>query len=374
MRVDQLVPSVAPGDATTAHTLQVQRLVRDMGMDSEIYALAVHPRLEERVRLVGEMGGRSRPQQFLLYQYAAVSELADWAAARGVPLALNYHNVTPPELFRPWDPDIALSMHAAQVQLRQLAPRTSVGICVSRFNEDDLRSRGYRATVVAPILLDLEEFDAAPDPATVGALEGRRADGAPHWLFVGGVAPHKAQHRLVQALATYRAVYHPRARLSLVGKVVAPGYHGALRALVRRLGLEDAVDLPGAVTHEQLGAYDRAADVFVCLSAHEGFCVPLLEAMHHRLPVVAFRAGAVPETLGLAGILLDDRAPHLVAAAVHRLAADETLRAVLSDVGKARLAHFSLERARGVMAGVLRRWVASGGAWAGPDDLEAQPA
>jgi L-malate glycosyltransferase len=373
VRVDQLVPSAAPGDATTAHTLQVQRLVRDLGMESEIYALAVHPGLEGRVRLVGEMRG-SRSEQFLLYQYSAVSGLADWAVARGVPVALNYHNVTPPELFRPWDPDIALSMHAAQVQLAQLAPQTSVGICVSRFNAADLRSRGFRSTVVAPVLLDLEEFGAAPDPATLAALEQRRAGGAPHWLFVGGIAPHKAQHRLVQALATYRAVYHPRARLSLVGKVVAPGYHDALRALVQRLGLEDAVDLPGAVSHEQLVAYYRAADVFVCLSGHEGFCVPLLEAMHHRLPVVAFRAGAVPETLGQAGILLDDRAPHVVAAAVHRLAADETVRDVLADVGKARLAHFSLERARGVMAAVLRRWLAGGGAWAASDELEAQPA
>ena len=142
---------------------------------------------------------------------------------------------------------------------------------------------------------------------------------------------------------------------------------------VARLGLEDAVDLPGAVSHAQLVAHYRAADVFVCLSEHEGFCVPLLEAMHHHVPVVAYRAGAVPETMGPAGLLLDARAPYAVAAAVHRMASDTAFRAVVDEAGAARLEHFSMARARAQMADVVRRWVAAGGVWPGADAPDVAP-
>ncbi|HUY21247.1 MAG TPA: glycosyltransferase [Acidimicrobiales bacterium] len=361
--VHQLVPSVVPGDATTGHTLQVQRLLRDLGYESEIFALAIHPLLEHRARLIEELRGPSRRDRFLVYQCSAVSELGDWVVGRRESVAVDYHNITPPEFFHRFDPGIALSLHAAQVQVAQLSVRAALGICDSRFNAADLRARGFRATPVAPILLDLREFDAEPDPATAVALEHARREGSSQWLFVGGIAPHKAQHRLVQALAVYRSVYDPGARLSLVGRAVSPGYDAALRTLVGALGLDGAVDLPGAVSHEQLVAYYRAADVFVSLSEHEGFCVPLLEAMHHGVPVVALGAGAVPETLGVGGLLLDDPAPQHVAAALHRVLADRATRAVLVEAGRARLVHFALARTRATMAGVVRRWVAAGGVW-----------
>ncbi len=342
--VHQLVPSVVPGDATTAHTLEVQRLLVDLGYRSEIYALAVHESLEDRVQLVEELRGPSRRDAFLLYQFSAVSGLADWVLGRREAVALDYHNVTPPELFHPWSRGMALSLVAAQVQVAQLAPRCALGICDSSFNAADLGARGLRSTAVAPILLDTATFDATPDPATMAALERARHPGSSHWLFVGAVAPHKAQHRLVQALAVHRAMYDPGARLSIVGRATSRRYWEALQGLVDTLGLREAVDMPGGVSHEQLVAYYRSADVFVSLSQHEGFCVPLLEAMHHGLPVVAYGAGAVPETMGDGGLVLDHAdAPH-VAAAVHAVVSSEDTRATLGAAGRARLEHFSLAR------------------------------
>jgi glycosyltransferase involved in cell wall biosynthesis len=362
--VHQLVPSLVPGDATAGHTLQMQGLLRDLGYDSEIYTLAVHPALEKRAKLVEELRGPTRVDRFLIYQYSAVSELADWLIGRREQVALDYHNVTPPGFFRPWEPGIALSLLAAQVQVGQLAPRLRLGICDSTFNAGDLGGRGARATTVAPILLDVHDFEAEPDAATASALAAaRRGDGA-QWLFVGAIAPHKAQHRLVQALAAYRRAFDPRARLSLVGRPVSRTYDAAVRGLVHRLGLEHAVDLSGGVSDAELAAYYRAADVYVCLSGHEGFCVPLLEAMHHEVPVVALAAGAVPETLGTGGLLLDDPSAHRVAAAVGRVLTDDAVRAALVAAGRARLETFGLARTRAVMAAVVTRWVAAGGQWA----------
>ena len=366
--VDQLVASMVPGDATSGHTLQLQRLLRDLGYRSEIYALAIHRDLEQRARLVEELRGPTRPDRYLIYQYSAVSALADGLIGRREPVALAYHNITPPELFRPWERDVAVSLRAAQVQLAQLAPRVAVGICDSTFNALDLRDRGVRATAVSPILLDVDGFDIEPDPCTVAVLESRARHGGSHWLFVGGVAPHKAQHRLVQALALYRRVYDGAARLSVVGRPLSDSYDRALRRLVWELGLEEAVDMTGAVSHTQLAAYYRAADVFVSVSEHEGFCVPLVEAMHHGLPVVALGAGAVPETLGAGGVLLTERSPSAVAAAAAVVAPGGPPHDALAAAGRARAAHFSLERTRAAMAGVVRRWVDAAGTWPGVEE------
>jgi glycosyltransferase involved in cell wall biosynthesis len=362
-----MVPSVVPGDATTCHTLQTQRVLREAGYESEIFALAVHPALEHRVRLVHELTGMSLPGGHLLYQYSACSELADRLYARREPVAINYHNVTPPHFFHDWDRGTALAMRAARIQLEQLARRVAAGICDSAFNAEDLHALGVGQTTVVPVLVDLSEFDAEPDPTTVATLARRREAGrngagdGGAWLFVGALAPHKAQHELVQALAVTRAVYDPSARLSIVGRPVTPPYAEALGRYVHELGLDDAVDLAGGVSHEQLVAYYQDADVYVSLSRHEGFGVPLLEAMYHRLPIVARPAGAVASTVGEGALLLGRDSPHDVAAAVARVVTDARLRDSLLDGATRRVAHFAPERTRRAMGEAVRRFVEGSG-------------
>jgi glycosyltransferase involved in cell wall biosynthesis len=146
---------------------------------------------------------------------------------------------------------------------------------------------GYRATTVVPILLDPGEFDREVDAATLDRLRSATAAGGASWLFVGRVVPNKAQHDVVKAFAAYRRVFDPHARLRLVGGTSLPAYADAVARYVDALGLGGAVELTGPVDPGVLSAHYRAADVFVCLSDHEGFCVPILEAMHHDLPIVA---------------------------------------------------------------------------------------
>ena len=165
-------------------------------------------------------------------------------------------------------------------------------------------------------------------------------------MFVGRVAPNKAQHDVVKAFAWYRRVFDAGASLTLVGGVSAGSYWVALQRFVTELGLSDAVRLAGSVPDAELEGLYRSADVFVCLSEHEGFCVPLLEAMAHGVPIVAFDAAAVPETLGDAGLLLGSKRPGFVAEAVARVVGDDRLRRALVDAGRVRLELFDLERSR----------------------------
>ncbi len=248
-------------------------------------------------------------------------------------------------------------MRSAQVQVAQLANFCDVGSCDSEFNSDDLRSKGWVNTAVVPILLDLGAFDTEQDEATCARLRRRNESGGSNWLFVGALSPHKAQHLLVAAFASYRRDIDPSATLSLVGRPVVGSYADALGKYISELGLADCVEIAGGVTHRQLVSYYHSADVLVSASQHEGFCVPLLEAMYHGLPVVAADAGAVRSTVGDSALLIDAYRPDEVASTVNRVVSDPELRTRLAISAKARLAELSLSNTRSQMANILQAWL-----------------
>ena len=162
----------------------------------------------------------------------------------------------------------------------------------------------------------------------------------------------------METLAADGGASDPQATWTLVGRRVVPAYAEAVAGYVDALDLRQAVTITGGVPHRQLVAHYQGADVLVSASEHEGFCVPLLEALHHGLPVVARAAAAVPETLGPAGVLVHDRPPVALAAAVRRVVEDAALRRALAAAGARRLAHFALPRTRAAMAAVLDSWMA----------------
>ena len=343
--VHQFLPALLPGDAVGMHTLQVQAALREVGLESEVFCEAVHHELEGRGRHFSEFRHFARGS-VLLYQFATGSVLADEVYARPEPLVVDYHNITPPEFFRRWDPTVANALSWARAQLELLVPRTALAIADSTFNAAECDELEYRSTAVVPILLDLDAMTDDVDERTLRRLEAAKDDGGADWLFVGRLAPNKVQHDLVKALYAYRRAYDPKARLRLIGRRATDTYFDAISGFVAELGLSDAVDIVEGVSGGELAAYYRAADVLVSASEHEGFCVPLLEAMHHDVPIVAFACAAVPETLGDAGVLLPHKSPAFIAAAVHRVLSDDGLRKDLIARGRVRLADFSLERAR----------------------------
>jgi glycosyltransferase involved in cell wall biosynthesis len=296
----------------------------------------------------------SSTDQGVIYQFNLGSVLVGGLLSGASPFAVDYHNVTPAEIVRRWEPDVAAGLEWGHQQLRELAPRAVLGIGDSSFNVSDLDAAGFRESVVAPILFDVGEFDVVPDGSVVAGLSG---GGGATWLFVGRLAPNKAQHDVVRAFAFYRRVFDPGARLFLVGGSSSDRYERALVALVDELGLGSSVVLTGAVSDAELAAYYAGADVFVCLSDHEGFCVPLLESMFHRLPVVAFGSSAVPETLGSGGLCLPEKSPALVASAVWRVVSDPVVREGLVEAGTIRLGDFDLSRTRATFTHAIERFI-----------------
>jgi len=342
--IHQFLPRLAPRDAIGGHTLRIQEALVARGVTSDIYVAEADPEMKGRAHHYLDFAGpRHGEPTWLLYHASIGGALGEAVLHRREPVIVDYHNVTPPEYFEAWQPEVSVLLAAGRRQLAALAGRSVLGVADSGFNVGDLREVGFGRTGVVPVLLDLEGLVGECDVGLSERLSGA-AGGC--WLFVGRLAPNKAQHDLVKALAVYRRVYDPDARLVLVGAGSSAAYEVALRRFVVELGLEGAVELAGSVSPGELGAYYRGADVFVCVSEHEGFCVPLLEAMAHGVPVVAFGAAAVPETLGDAGLVLDVKSPGVVAAAVSRVLGDAVLREGLVGAGRARLAEFSLERSR----------------------------
>ncbi len=253
---------------------------------------------------------------WILYHFSIGSPLLDLVRTLDVPLALDYHNITDAKFFWRWEPRAATQMLDGRRQLAEIAPEARFALADSRFNECELVELGCRHTAVAPILLDFADYDSAPDATALAQRREARAAGGADWIAVGRIAPNKCQHDVVLAFAAYRRLYDPHARLTLVGGQSAGEYWRALRRLTVELGIAHAVTFTDVVSHAELLACYRTADVLLCLSEHEGFNVPVLEAMHFDVPVVAYTSTAVPDTVGDGGILLTDKDPVVVASAV----------------------------------------------------------
>lgn len=344
--IDQVIPAIVEQDAVSNHTFEAQRLLREMGFSSEIYARIVGPGCDGRVRPLDELPQHGDGRQWVLYQSSIGSPAADVFARHPGRKLLDYHNITPAALVERWLPPLGDETRLGRTQLAALAGSVAFAFADSAYNAAELTAAGYGIARVVPVLVESGNLDRIPDPALAARLAAAKATGGSDWLFVGQLAPHKAQHDLIKAFACYRRLFDPAARLHLVGREMGNAYRDALRRLVASLGLASAVDLPGAVPTAELAAYYAAADVFVCCSSHEGFCVPIVEAMHRQVPVVAYATAAVPETVGDGGVLLADKGPLTVAATVAELLGDPSSRDELVVAGRARAATYSLEAAR----------------------------
>jgi glycosyltransferase involved in cell wall biosynthesis len=342
VRVDQVIPSLASRDAIGVHTINLRDGLRQVGIDSDIFYGSFTPDVQHEGRPVTELGRAGR-DRWLLYQSSIGSPVYDLFAARPEPKLVNYHNITPAYLLRDWEPNVGYEVALGRTQLARLAPQSRLAVADSAFNESELRDLGYQGTAVVPLLIDMHRKSDEPDPTLAAELARRKESaGGADLLFVGKISPHKAPHDLVKMLAVLRRLYDPAARLHLVGSPLGETYEPALRAFITELGLDDAVNLAGSVSGGELEAYLQAADVFVCASDHEGFCVPLTEAMGHGVPIVAYGVTAVPETVGGAGLVLPDKSPARFAAAVSKVLSDVVLREHLAAVGLERAASFSL--------------------------------
>lgn len=342
MNVHQILSGAGPVDAVTGQALAYRRLFAAWGWGGRDYAASIDRRVGGAVAPLG--GLDPAPEDVLLIHYSAYAPKLAAVLERSNPKLLVYHNVTPARWFWDFEPTIAVHCSLGRRQLPDFVAAVDLAAGVSHFNVAELVAAGAARTAVIPILF-------TPPAAAAGGRDGP-PEPPPTVLFVGRLTPHKRQDELIGVFSLYRRHRRPDARLVLVGEPLSPGYGRSLVALADRLA-PGAVSFRAGIAPAELWRCYEQAHVFVCLSEHEGFCVPLLEAMAFEVPVVASAAGAIPDTLGGAGIVLTDDDPMVWSAAIARAASDPSLRAELVGRGRRRLADFSDAAVEGRLSAAL---------------------
>ncbi len=331
--VNQIVAGLALGDAVSNETLTFQKLLRARGYRSEIFAEVMAPEMASLCLPASEYSRREPAEDAAsLFHFAIGSPVVQRVLSRPEPLILRYHNVTPYYFFEGFSGHlVGLCYHGAR-SLGSFASRTALGLADSEFNRLDLERAGFKRTAVLPLALNLAALDEAPDPVVRARFRDRRRN----LLFVSRVAPNKKVEDLIRVFCAYQRYVEPESRLFLVGESRGfENYKRRLDELVSHLRVDEVV-FAGAVTQSELNAYYGLAHAFLCLSEHEGYGAPLVEAMHFNLPVIAFDAGAVRETLRGGGILLQEKEPEVVAELLGLVLSDGSLRdAVLKTQAQA---------------------------------------
>ncbi|HEY3119502.1 MAG TPA: glycosyltransferase family 4 protein [Vicinamibacteria bacterium] len=323
--VHQLVAALSYGDAISNEALAIQAHLRRAGFRSDIFAEKVHPRMAHLARPLWEYAEVSSPQTVCLFHFSIGSGTGRLIHAAPDRLVCIYHNITPGEWFLHFHPHLAGLCYHGRRELAAFAARTELGLADSEFNRRELEAAGFAHTAVLPIVMDLERY-RRPSSAVVRRLYD---DGRTNVLFVGRIIPNKKIDDLIRVFALYQRYENPRSRLLLAGDHRGhERYYDRLQEMARALRLDEVV-FTGHVDDDELLGYYSLADVFLCLSEHEGYCVPLVEAMELGVPVVAYDAGAVRETLRGGGLLLTEKPPELVAELVARVAEEGALRRAL---------------------------------------------
>src|SRR5262245_27431625 len=341
MIINQWVPAAHRGDAIGDSARATRHMLRRAGHRSEIYALTVDDDLRGDVLPFAD--ARARRGDLTIFHFALPSPMTAAFASLPGGRILQYHNVTPARFFAPYDPQLFRLAALGRQDLRSLVGSVDLALGDSEFNRQELEDLGFASTGVLPISVNTARIADAPRQP---ALEKILSDGLINVLFVGRIVPNKRIEDHIRLAEVYKRYVDSYYRFIFVGRYDGvPRYYAQVRALIAEFKmLPDRFWFTGPVSDHDLAAFYRWADVYVSLSEHEGFCVPLVEAMAADIPVLAYAAGAVPETLGGAGLLFAPKDLELAAELLGMLVYDRPVRDRVLDGQRRRLRDFAPDR------------------------------
>jgi glycosyltransferase involved in cell wall biosynthesis len=358
MRIYQFIPYLhAPGDAAADQIYAFRRAFRSWGYETDIYALESDPEVTDLWQpALKYPSSQGTEGDVLLYHYVIGSPMTELIRSAPGKLILYYHNITPAEFVVPFHRRLARSMQAGREELQTLCHVPA--IVPSEYSRRELSAMGFQRVSVVPLVLDLDRLHASTQTPAGQDLIKRYADGSVNWVTVGRVAPNKCCEDILKAFAYYHRVINSQSRLFFVGGYRHfEAYQFNLARLAERLDVADNVHWCGWVPYDDgFGAYYQLASVFVYMSEHEGFCMPLLEAMSFDVPVVAYGAAAIPSTMGNSGVLLYHKRYEFVAGLVDLLQRNVFLRRCLITEQRQRLMHFAPERTLKQIRQVVERY------------------
>lgn len=341
-RIVQLVSSLNYGDAVGNEVIAFKRTLQEQGYATEIYANHIHKKIAPGTAQFYHDMPPLTEHDLVIYHFASECDISKDLKKFPCKIILRYHNVTPPEFFHGYDANAEKATTNGLRQVREMRPYIDFCLPVSQFNMDDLKAMGYTCLMeVLPILIRFDDYAQAPDEAVIKRYTD---DGCTNILFVGRMAPNKKVEDVISSFAAYKANYDPTARLFLVGSFQEEDkYYQQLQRHIKKLEVEDVI-FPGHISFAEILSYYHIADLFLCMSEHEGFCVPLVEAMYFDVPIVAYDKCAVPDTLGNSGILVSEKDFEQIAQTMHKIISDPQLQEQIIGRQNTRLKDFDLAK------------------------------
>ena len=355
MRIIQFLPTLAFGDAVGNDTVALQNAMRELGYETKIYAEAVDQRLPKDTAsdLCAGMP-ELNSDDVILYHMSTGSKLNYELEKYPCQKMMIYHNITPPHFFHGYNAQAEANAQYGLEGLKHLADKIDFCFADSDFNQSDLRKAGFTCPIeVRPILIPFSDYEKKPD----AHILKKYSDNYKNIIFVGRIAPNKKQQDIISAFAFYKKYINPESRLIFVGNWGGmEKYYNRLVNYVKALELDDVI-FTGHIKFPEILAYYQIADLFLCMSEHEGFCVPLVEAMYFQVPILAYQSCAVPWTLGGSGFLTDSKHPAEIALLMHRILTDDKLKHQILSNQNERLQDFQYEKIKTLFAGQLRSFL-----------------
>lgn len=337
-RLHQFVAGFSRGDAISNEAIVMRDLFRSWGHESHIYSEArrILPELRGDARDVSEYRKTARPDDIVLLHLSIGSTVNDVFAELKCRKVILYHNITPPGYLRGIQEEIAANLARGREQMKRLAGAADVVLADSRFNARELEELGYGEVRVLPLVLDLQKLRGRVDRGRLREF----GDGLINVLFVGRCVPNKRLEDVLDAFYYFQKYVEPASRFIHAGSFAGlENYYAYLLARARELHLENVV-FTGSIRQDELNACYRSAHVFLCMSEHEGFCIPVIESMALDVPVLAYEAAAVPETMDGAGVLFSEKQFDLVAEMTGRLTRDVAFREAVLKGQRERIARY----------------------------------
>lgn len=355
MSIVQILPTVSYGDAVSNDAVAIAKVIEDMGYKTGIYAENVDARLSYPFIHNFEKLPRLKDRDIVIFNHSTGTELCYKLPELKGRKMMIYHNITPPRFFDNYSISARDLTRYGYEGTKYLSDKIEYVMADSEYNADDLRKMGYTCKIdVRPILVPFGDYKKNPDKKI---LEKYSGDGYTNILFVGRIAPNKKQEDIISAFAYYKKRVNPKSRLILAGSYAGmERYYRALQNYVEALMVDDVI-FTGHTRFASVLAYYRLADVFLCMSEHEGFCVPLLEAMFFEKPIIAFDSCAVPYTLGGSGALIKDKDPVFVSLLINKIVNNARLREEIVAGQSERLKDLSYEKVRDAFVTQLKGFI-----------------
>lgn len=344
MRIVQVMPSVTFGDAVSNDARAICNVIAEMGYETGIYAENIGKDVRDKNVHPMSMLPKLCDEDIVIFNHSTGTELCYSIEKLAGRKMMIYHNITPPKFFRGYSTRLENITEYGYKGTRYLCGEIDHVMAVSDFNAKSLKELGYNCPMtIRPILIPFEDYTRAPNDKIIERYQDREYVNI---LFVGRISPNKRHENVIRAFAHYKKHINPKSRLIFVGSDRGTEkYSECLRKYVQQLRVDDVV-FAGHTDFSSLLAYYKIADVFLCMSEHEGFCVPLVEAMFFDIPIVAYNSSAVADTLGGSGVLISEADPILVSNVIDRIVNDSTFKETIIKGQRDRLSDFSYNKVR----------------------------